>query len=286
MALTEIVVMPGADYQAICDSVRGKTGGTALLKSGEVAPAIDEIATGVELPTLTNPGSAADLAEGLELIDGDGKVVTGTVRTVTESDVNAGEFSEAYFINNYVRISGTQYSDALVRGGAISRVFVPAEEFGDAATTDVVKGVTFTSQNGLKLTGEYEPPDGGGLPDGVTALATGTVLYESTTYGPYIEHGLGAVPNFYFVVAEGAASIAGFNGRMIAYLALKQTLESYSGYYATLSMSSGGSVTNNTQPISADNISDYFNETTIKPYAFFQTGKIYRWYAGVLDMIS
>ena len=46
MALTEMVVMPGADYQAICDSVRAKTGGTALLKSGDIPAIIDAITGG------------------------------------------------------------------------------------------------------------------------------------------------------------------------------------------------------------------------------------------------
>ena len=53
MALTEMVVMPGADYRAICDSVRAKTGGTALLKSGEVAPAIDGIGAGIDTSDAT-----------------------------------------------------------------------------------------------------------------------------------------------------------------------------------------------------------------------------------------
>lgn len=46
MALTEMVIMPGADYQAICDAVRAKTGGADLLKSGEVAGAIEGIESG------------------------------------------------------------------------------------------------------------------------------------------------------------------------------------------------------------------------------------------------
>lgn len=46
MALTEMVIMPGEDYQAICDSVRAKTGGTELLKSGDISPAIDGIEKG------------------------------------------------------------------------------------------------------------------------------------------------------------------------------------------------------------------------------------------------
>ena len=41
--LTEYVIMPGSDYQNICNSVRSKTGGADLLKSGEVSAAIDSI---------------------------------------------------------------------------------------------------------------------------------------------------------------------------------------------------------------------------------------------------
>ena len=41
--LTEYVIMPGSDYQNICNSVRSKIGGTDVLKSGEVSAAIDSI---------------------------------------------------------------------------------------------------------------------------------------------------------------------------------------------------------------------------------------------------
>ena len=41
--LTDYVIMPGSDYQNICNSVRSKTGGTDVLKSGEVSAAIDRI---------------------------------------------------------------------------------------------------------------------------------------------------------------------------------------------------------------------------------------------------
>ena len=44
--LTDYVIMPGSDYQNICNSVRSKTGGTDLLKSGEVSAAIDSIQAG------------------------------------------------------------------------------------------------------------------------------------------------------------------------------------------------------------------------------------------------
>ena len=44
--MAELVIMPKEDYQNICNSVRSKTGGTALLKSGEVAEQIMSISAG------------------------------------------------------------------------------------------------------------------------------------------------------------------------------------------------------------------------------------------------
>lgn len=43
MNLTDMVLMPGADYQAICDAIRERTGNTALLKSGDIPAAIRDI---------------------------------------------------------------------------------------------------------------------------------------------------------------------------------------------------------------------------------------------------
>lgn len=44
--LTDEVLMPGADYQAICNAVRALTGGTAALKSGDIAPALAGVSGG------------------------------------------------------------------------------------------------------------------------------------------------------------------------------------------------------------------------------------------------
>lgn len=38
--MTDQVLMPGADYQAICNAVRALTGGTEALKSGDIAGAL------------------------------------------------------------------------------------------------------------------------------------------------------------------------------------------------------------------------------------------------------
>lgn len=41
--MTDHVIMPGADYKAICDAVREKTGGTEPLKSGDIPGEIEKI---------------------------------------------------------------------------------------------------------------------------------------------------------------------------------------------------------------------------------------------------
>ena len=51
----------------------------------EQANSLPEASEGVELPELTYPGTAADLMNGKELIDGDGNIVTGTMPTVTQA---------------------------------------------------------------------------------------------------------------------------------------------------------------------------------------------------------
>ena len=43
MALTDYVIMPGEDYQAICDAVRAKTGKTEALKSGDLSAEVAQI---------------------------------------------------------------------------------------------------------------------------------------------------------------------------------------------------------------------------------------------------
>ncbi|MBQ8388578.1 MAG: hypothetical protein IJX46_06610 [Clostridia bacterium] len=50
MSVDNYVAVPREDWEGILNSVRGKTGKTARLKSGEVKPEIDGIETGVDLP--------------------------------------------------------------------------------------------------------------------------------------------------------------------------------------------------------------------------------------------
>lgn len=66
---------------------KGGTADTPLLAN--LPGVIESIPQGVELPTLTNPGSASDLLSGKQLINADGNVVTGNIATKAASDLTA-----------------------------------------------------------------------------------------------------------------------------------------------------------------------------------------------------
>lgn len=66
----------------IADAIRAKTGGTDFIVVEDIADEIGKIKIGgggVELPTLTNEGSASDILFDKEFIDGSGNIITGAM---------------------------------------------------------------------------------------------------------------------------------------------------------------------------------------------------------------
>lgn len=63
----------------IGDAIRAKEGSADPIPVSELPARISGLETGAQLPSLTNPGTAADLLAGKELIDQDGNPVTGTM---------------------------------------------------------------------------------------------------------------------------------------------------------------------------------------------------------------
>lgn len=124
-----------------------------------------EASNGVTLPTLTNPGTADDLAEGVELIDADGNVITGTVPVNPTSFVStvtsSVSFEKSSDNGNYISCKGKLSGNRLLRDGNVT-VNVAGTKLGDATASDVAKGKTFTSASGLKITGTREDSSGGG----------------------------------------------------------------------------------------------------------------------------
>ena len=58
MALTDQVIMPGSDYQAICNATRNLTGKTETLKSGEISTELNSVTPLYEMWVLSKEGVA------------------------------------------------------------------------------------------------------------------------------------------------------------------------------------------------------------------------------------
>lgn len=71
--------------KGIADAIRAKEGSTADIPAPDMAARIGAIETGIQLPTLTNPGAAGDLRSGKQLIGQDGSTVNGSLSEVTQA---------------------------------------------------------------------------------------------------------------------------------------------------------------------------------------------------------
>lgn len=112
--------------------------------------------TSAELPELTDPGTADDLAEGKQLIDADGNVVEGAL---SESNPVCLYPDATYDTSDdmpSIKFSGKAFKSVICRKDQQYSMSVLASNFGNATAADVTKGKTFTSSAGLKVTGTKE----------------------------------------------------------------------------------------------------------------------------------
>ena len=93
--MTDQVLMPGVDYQAICAAVRALTGGTAALKSGDIPGALGGVKKlTVQTGTFTPTSNTATLTvpvvgtpKLLAIRTGNHDPLTGSLLAVTSVDV-------------------------------------------------------------------------------------------------------------------------------------------------------------------------------------------------------
>lgn len=90
----------------------------------------------------------------------DGRKITGTVPVVDAQ-------SAKYYDNGFPIVSGAGIDvyqevpeDVLLRSGSVMHIVTPAERFGDADASDVMKGKYFTSASGMKVEGTHECQNG------------------------------------------------------------------------------------------------------------------------------
>lgn len=164
-----------ADMTALANTIRtkGGTSGKLAWPSGYQA-AVEAIESGKALPTLSDPGTAEDLAAGKQLIDADGNVVEGNLYVADtlyfDEEPPTVERSPNGSLSIYTEPTSVRY--ILEAGGHIV-TYVPVSILGNAKPEDVAQGVTFTSENGLRIEGTALLPGGGSVyPEGAFAPVT------------------------------------------------------------------------------------------------------------------
>lgn len=117
------------------------------------------IVNGETILDLTNDTvTANDLAEGVTAHDSSGALVNGNLSEIEVFKNNPTITFKTDGPFSYFRCYPTVSKDCIMRTTSKPNVLLHATDFGNATAADVVKGKTFTSQNGLKVGGTYEPP--------------------------------------------------------------------------------------------------------------------------------
>lgn len=135
--------------------------------------------SGADLPTLTNPAGAGDMASGKQGIGQDGMVVTGNVPTPNSVTLEDGTVEVGVSIGGggVFLATGTMASDNLLRAGKTVQVSMAASEFGNAEAMDVAAGKTFTSSAGLAVTGTSTAVETGDATASASNILSGKTAY-------------------------------------------------------------------------------------------------------------
>ena len=142
-------------FKGICDAIRAKKGTTGVIKHQDIPSEIEGIETGADVSGVT--ASASDVVKGKKFVDSNGELVEGTV--LYTSGINKYDASVLGYQSStqQILLGAPVNEDTLYRSGSEIHLYRPYSDFGDANTSDVLYGKTFTSSAGFKAVGTYTP---------------------------------------------------------------------------------------------------------------------------------
>lgn len=104
---------------------------------------VEAIETGVQLPTLTNPGAAGDLRSGKQLIGQDGSTVTGSLSEVTQATPGITVSS-----SGLITASATQSGGIVTAGTKSATKQLSSSDDADFIAENIKKGYTIFGVTG------------------------------------------------------------------------------------------------------------------------------------------
>ena len=210
MALTDQVIMPGSDYQAICDATRNLTGKTGVLKSGDISTELGTIGIVEQAtPSLTLNAAtgvvAAEATQAAGLVAAGTKTATMQLTTQSAKTVTPTEAEQT-------AVASGKYTTGDVVVAAVPTTYVGSGVARKSSSDLTADGATVNVPAGYYDNAASKTVDTAAPSTFVWSVdqTTGKVTYAETTYPGYI-HGNTSSAEFFAdnakvegeIIAEG-----------------------------------------------------------------------------------